>query len=94
MKLYRVTDTPPGYTIAPGDMSSFKRLGSGQPRVRIMARRIGEFRSPKAGEYYLSGAVPLAWRAPNDFTVAYHICELVQTKRVETEHVIEVLDNA
>ncbi len=94
MKLYRVTDTPPGYTIAPGNMSSFKRLGSGQPRITIKAHLIGEFRPPKAGEYYLSGAIPAAYRAPDDFISPYHICKLVQTKRTEVEHIIGGFNHA
>ena len=35
--------------------------------------RSGEFRAPKKGEYYLSGAIPCAYRAPNDLTQVYHI---------------------
>lgn len=36
----------------------------------------GEFRSPLAGEWYLSGAIPEAYQAPNDLndlSTAYHI---------------------
>jgi hypothetical protein len=29
--------------------------------------KTGEFRAPKKGEYYLSGAIPCAYRAPNDY---------------------------
>jgi hypothetical protein len=38
------------------------------------------FRCPRKGEWYLSGARPMAWRAPNDFTgdnMKYRICALV-----------------
>lgn len=34
---------------------------------------IGEFRPPRAGEFYLSGARPCAYRAHNDLSTAYHI---------------------
>ena len=31
----------------------------------------GEFRAPKQGEFYLSGAIVTAYRAPNDLTQEY-----------------------
>ena len=40
-----------------------------------------EFRCPKKNEWYLSGALPTAYRAPNDLSQAYGIMRLV--KRVE-----------
>jgi hypothetical protein len=42
-----------------------------------------EFRCPKKGEWYLSGAIPVAYCAPNDFTTAYHIMKIVKIKRYE-----------
>ena len=33
----------------------------------------GEFRPPRKGEWYLSGAIPAAYKAPNDLTTAYRI---------------------
>lgn len=36
-------------------------------------RKSGEFRAPKKGEWYLSGAIPCAYQAPNDLLSAYHI---------------------
>ena len=41
------------------------------------AVRTYEFRSPKAGEWYLSGAIPTAYRAPNDLSSEFHIMSLV-----------------
>lgn len=41
---------------------------SGPPYVKT-----GEFRPPKRGEYYLSGAIPTAYYAPNDLTQAFYI---------------------
>jgi hypothetical protein len=44
----------------------------------------GEFRNPLKGEYYLSGAIPEAWQAPNNLLTRYHICRIVRIeKRVE-----------
>lgn len=37
----------------------------------------GEKRPPRAGEFYLSGAIVSAYRAKNDLTTAYHIARLV-----------------
>jgi len=50
---------------------------------RIMAILTGEKRSPKKGEWYLSGATPEAYKAPNDLTAEYHILRLVKTRTVE-----------
>lgn len=35
--------------------------------------KTGEFRTPKKGEFYLSGAIVEAYRAQNDLSTAYHI---------------------
>ena len=37
----------------------------------------GEFRPPRKGEWYLSGAVVEAYKAPNDLMEARHIAKLV-----------------
>jgi hypothetical protein len=37
-------------------------------------------RPPKKGEYYLSGANPIAYRAPNDLSTAYLIAEIITGK--------------
>lgn len=34
--------------------------------------RLG-FRTPKQGEFYLSGAIVEAWQAPTDLSIAYNI---------------------
>ena len=49
--------------------------GLGGPAANPLAQRrryvrLG-FRSPRKGEYYVSGARPAAYRAPNDLTTAY-----------------------
>lgn len=53
------------------------------------AVRTGEFRPPKKGEWYLSGAAPVGYRAPNDLHTAYYIVELVKVHR-ETRTVTTV----
>jgi hypothetical protein len=44
-------------------------------------RATGAFRCPRAGEYYLSGAIIQAWRAPNDLSSPYWIAERVEMVR-------------
>jgi hypothetical protein len=39
----------------------------------LMFYRVVGTRPPKKGEWYLSGAILEAWRAPNDLTTAYQI---------------------
>jgi hypothetical protein len=34
-------------------------------------------RPPRRGEYYLSGAIPEAWDAPNDLSTPFFICQRV-----------------
>lgn len=42
----------------------------------VFAVNIYEYREPKKGEWYLSGAVSQAYKAPNDFSSKYWIAEL------------------
>jgi len=44
------------------------------------AIRTGDFRKPKKGEWFLSGAIPEAYKAPNDLSVAYYIMRPVKAK--------------
>lgn len=44
-------------------------------------------RCPKQGEWYLSGAVITAYRAPNDLPTAYHIAVLVEGEFVPARFV-------
>jgi len=48
-------------------------------------KRTGEFRPPKKGEWFISGAIPEAYQAPNDLSTAYLIAKPVKTKIVEVE---------
>ena len=61
----------------------------------IRARWNGEFRAPKKGEYYLSGAEVMAYQAPSDYgkNCKYHIAELVRIKTETIVTVVEVLDS-
>ena len=61
--------------------------------VYISTIRTGEFRTPHKGEWYLSGATPLAYRAPNDLGTEYHIVALVAVQR-ETKIIETVLRRA
>lgn len=62
-----------------GQVIDFAAIRSRAPRLyrgELLGRlfvETGEHRPPKAGEWYLSGAIPEAWRAPNDLTTPYHI---------------------
>jgi protocatechuate 3,4-dioxygenase beta subunit len=33
----------------------------------------GEFRAPRKGEWYISGAIPEVYQAPNDLSTKFHI---------------------
>ncbi len=59
-------------------------------RKNIMAVYIGEKRCPKKNEWYLSGAIVEAYRAPNDLSTEYMIAKLVltETKTVRTIKII------
>ena len=40
----------------------------------------GEYRCPKKGELYLSGAKPMAYIAPNDLSQKYQIAKVMVVK--------------
>ena len=42
-----------------------------------------EFRPPRKGEWFLSGAIVQAYQAPDDLSTPYHIARLVRTETVE-----------
>lgn len=60
-----------------------KRFGFDSPldalgtKRRLMGKPTGEFRRPRAGEWFLSGAIPRGYRAFNDLNGRYHILELI-----------------
>jgi hypothetical protein len=47
------------------------------PSKRDYYEATGEFRSPRKGEYYLSGAIVEAYRAPNDLNTPFWIAKFV-----------------
>lgn len=56
-----------------------------------MARWTGEKRCPKAGEWYLSGAIIQAWKAPNYLSTPYHIARLVRVEEITTQRIVATL---
>jgi len=59
----------------------------------VRAFRTGEFREPKAGEWYLSGAEPQAWRAPNDLSTKYRICRLARIRTITRVAIVKALEH-
>lgn len=51
----------------------------GEKRGRY--RLTGEYRAPRAGEFYISGAIPEAYRAPNDLDSMYFIAVPVRAMK-------------
>jgi len=49
----------------------------------VVAQWTGERRPPKAGEYYLSGSLIEAYRAPSDLGAPYHIARLMVVERLQ-----------
>ena len=60
-------------------------------RRDVRAIRTGEFRCPKKGEWYVSGAVPEAYMAPNDLSMEFHIAKLVKVKTTVIVGVLSLL---
>jgi len=60
----------------------FYRLADYHPNQKTTARAINTHirRPPKKGEWYLSGAIPAAYKAPNDLSTEYLIAEIVDTE--------------
>ena len=48
----------------------------------------GERRYPQKGEWYLSGAIVGAYRAPNNLYTVYHIARLVVTETVTVIRIV------
>lgn len=65
------------YPIAEGET-----LPDGNTRANTRARATGEFRRPKSGEWFLSGAIVEAYRAPYDMAEEFHIARLVVGRMV------------
>jgi hypothetical protein len=54
------------------------------PNPRFMAVKTGEFRAVRAGEWYLSGAIPEAYRAQADLAESRDILRVVEVETVTT----------
>jgi hypothetical protein len=64
-----------------------KLISDGKP-VKIMGMVIGEFRKPRAGEWYLSGGIPEVYRANENLSWKYHILKLVAVREIKTFEVV------
>lgn len=47
-----------------------------------------EYRPPRKGEWYLSGAIVEAYRAPNDLEGKVHIARIVEVRRADAWEVV------
>jgi hypothetical protein len=95
MKFYDVADYIPRTDrerLGVSDLPNNMLFRPGRDGLHIMAVLTEEFRAPRKGEWFLSGAIPMAFRAPNDLplTSEYRIMELVvvETKTTVTHHVV------
>jgi hypothetical protein len=86
-KYYRLAEAPDaddlkrlGLTVADlqggGDIG-IHGFSEARPRQILALPSEGKLRPPKKGEWYLSGAIPQAWRALNDLTTPYVIVRLL-----------------
>lgn len=57
------------------------------PHKQVLFVRTGEFRCPLRREWYLSGAIPGAYQAPNNLSSQYHILRPL-TFAAKVKHVI------
>lgn len=64
-------------------------------RKDIRCQSTGEFREPKKGEWFISGAIPEAYQAPNDLSTKYWIGTLVRVNKtvIVREDVVEEYGN-
>lgn len=76
-----------------GDRHSEQKFGPmrtiGHSDNAIMAIKSDQFRCPKKGEWYLSGALPKAYRSPNDLTNEYRIATIVRVKKETNYNITE-----
>lgn len=50
--------------------------------VKVVAKKSKEYREPKKGEWFISGAIGEAYHSPNDLSNKYHIAKLVLVKSI------------
>lgn len=82
LKIYPLNDRP---TSAELDL-----LNDSSPNVVITT---GEYRKPKAGEWYISGAIPAGYRANCDLNYEYHIAKLTTKEAATIEYYTKKLDH-
>lgn len=61
----------PGESIVAGYEDDLVNNGLKTPKYFRVTR---EFRCPKKGEWFVSGALPQAYYAPNDSSISMYIC--------------------
>lgn len=68
-------------------------MGNDAKGLRARHKSPRQLRAPKKGEWYLSGAIPMAYRAPNDLRGIYYIMDIVEveTKTTVTTKIIKVV---
>ena len=57
------------------------------PPRRFKIESTGEYRQPKVGEWYISGAIPEGYKALNDLSVCHQIGRLVEVK-IEVKYTV------
>lgn len=77
MKLYELLDWPTQEEATHHKFRTPHETRNTGPGRSLMAMKTGEFRQPRAGEWFLSGAIPQGYRATNDMAGEYHILRLV-----------------
>jgi len=82
-KIVKTAFCPHCGTKTPSKTEAFNYEGMHlEERAGSFAVKTNEFRAPKKGEYYLSGAVPFAYKAPNDLSTKYRIMKIKIGERV------------
>jgi hypothetical protein len=81
-KLYKLIDYHP----------ERKWASNGIVSGSVMAINSKQFRCPKKGEWYLSGAIPGAYKASNDLNTKYYIATLVKVTEI-IEYVLKEIPN-
>jgi hypothetical protein len=51
-------------------------------KINLGAVATGEKRAPRKGEWYLSGAIVGAYKAPNDLDTVFQIARVIRTKTI------------
>jgi len=91
MKFYKLADLPSrkeaerlGFAHDPKSLITAQRLA--KPHLRGVL--LGETRKPRKGDWYLSGAIPEAYKANADLSSEYPILRLVRVEVVTEERIV------